>query len=139
MPTESPTIWAEYKDGFEICLRFIDRDELRKKVKRATVSSWDPKTHQKEEKVDEKKYAAELADVILDWRGLSPRVLRSLVVSESRPTENTPYSPQRAEELMRKAYHFDAWVQSTVTELELFNAYEDAELKKKSVLSSSGG
>jgi hypothetical protein len=131
------TLWAEYKDGFILCLRHVTREELRKKVKRATLTGWDPKTHQQTEKIDDERYATELASLIVDWKGLTQDVLRSLVVLDEYPTEN-PYNVKDAEGLCRHAYDFDAWVQSTVTNIDMFRAYQDAEVKKKSLPFSNG-
>lgn len=131
------TMWAEYRDGFMVCLRHVTREELRKMVKRATVSGWDSKTHQAKEDVDPEKYAKELSSLIVDWKYLTPDVLRSMIDLKEYPDDN-PYSARDAEALVKDAYDFDAWVQTTVTNIDIFAAYEAAETKKKSGQSLNG-
>ena len=125
-------IWVEYREGFFLKLKYITPSEFRRLLKRVTVQEWDKQTHERKERHDDDKYREELASIILDWRGFSPKVQMSLFDMKEAPTEDEPYSPASAHVLIEETYGFMRWLQETVMDIDLFNAYEAAERKKKS-------
>ena len=127
------TIWAEYRDGFRVELRYVPREHLRRISERCKVSEWDKRTHQSTEKSDGRKWAKEFAkDVFVNWEGLTPEVLKTLVEMDEYPTTDTPFSVEDAEEILFHAYDFDLWAQQLSADLAAFVAVEEAVQIKKS-------
>ena len=126
------TIWAEYRDGFRVELRYVPREHLRRISERCKVSDWDKRTHQSTEKSDGRKWAKEFAkDVFVNWAGLTPEVLKTLVEMDEYPTTDTPFSVEDAEEILFHAYDFDLWAQQLSADLAAFVAVEEAAQIKK--------
>jgi len=126
------TIWAEYRDGFRVELRYVPREHLRRISERCKVSDWDKRTHQSTEKSDGRKWAKEFAkDVFVNWEGLTPEVLKTLVEMDEYPTTDTPFSVEDAEEILFHAYDFDLWAQQLSADLAAFVAVEEAAQIKK--------
>lgn len=117
------TVWVEYRDGFEVELRYVPRPEFQKLRKRCSVRKWDPKTHQQVEEVEDTKLWRAMAEgLVVNWKGLTPTVLSAMADMTEYPTVEVPFSVDDCEELLSKCYDFDVWVQSTCTEMALFDA-----------------
>lgn len=131
--TVERTLWAEYRDGFFVQLRYLTRAQLRHISERCKTTGWDKTTHEKIEKADQAKWAALFArEVFVDWKGLMPAVLRVMVNLAEYPTEEQPFSVEKAEYLLLNAYDFDLWAQALSADLAAFVAWEEAEQIKKS-------
>lgn len=127
------TVWVEYKDGFELEVRYSNRDRAREFLTRCTIQEWDVATRQFREKVDNKKYARLLAEeVIANWRGLTPPVLKQMVLLDEYPEIEVPFSVDDAEWLLNEAAGFDLWVQQVSHEIAIFNAVRRSEEVKNS-------
>jgi hypothetical protein len=119
------TVWAEYKDGFEVELRFTPRAKLRTITERSLVREW--VEHQMRQAPDQKKYAEIVAkEVIVNWRGLTGDVLRQMVLLDDYPAD-VPFSVEDCAWLLTTAYNFDIWVQQVSTEIEYFAAARKAQ------------
>ncbi len=127
------TVWAEFKDGFCVEIRYSPRAQIKRMVERCQVREYDRATHLPKERIDHAKlYDAISREVIVNWRGLTPAVLRTMVDLKETPTEEIPYSPEDAAELLARAYDFDFWVQQVAADLEYFEAARRASETKKS-------
>lgn len=127
------TVWAKYKEGFEVEIRYLSRDQLRKIMDQCKKTDWDPKTHQIKESLDSDKFYRQQAEhVVVDWRGLTPPVLKNIVDMEPYPETEVPYSVEDCAELLSKAYDFDLWVQQISSDLEYFEASRRASEVKNS-------
>ena len=127
------TVWAEYRDGFQIQIRYVPRAKLQRMLDRCQKREWDPKDHQLKDKLDNEKFYRMIAEeVVVGWRGLTPDVLRKMADMEEYPEEEVPYSVDDAAELLDKAYDFDLWVQRVCSDLEYFDASRRASEEKNS-------
>lgn len=124
----SRTVWAEFKPGFEVQIRFITRAHAERIVTAARSKQWNPGAAAFLEMADDAKYC-EIAgrEMIVGWRGLTPDVLRTMVDMESYPNAEVPYSPEDAAELLDKADIFEGWVKGIARNLEYFQAARRAE------------
>jgi hypothetical protein len=131
--TESEkTIWANYRGGFDVEIRYAPRAKMRRIIDDCRVREWDPKTHQPIERADDEKFFKRVAEeIVVNWRGLTADVLRGMLDLENYPEEE-PYSKESCVELLKGAYDFDRWVQHIATEIELFEASRRAEVTKNS-------
>jgi hypothetical protein len=59
-------------------------------------------------------------EVIINWRGLTPSVLRKIVDMKHYPDTEVPYGADDAAELIRKAHGLEEWILFTSTNLEVF-------------------
>lgn len=127
------TVWAEYRDGFEVEIRYLPRARLRGMLDRAARREWDSKNHRATETIDGEKFARLMAEeVVAGWRGLTPEVLKKMVDMQSYPDSDVPYSAEDCAELLQKAYGFDTWVQQICSDLEAFEAARRAAEEKNS-------
>lgn len=127
------TIWAEFKHGWQIKLRYVTQSEMNDLFREASVREWDVLKGVEKARFDEKKYAALLAERVLkDWRGLTPDALRKIVDMESYPDAEVPYSVDDAVELLLTAHEFGTWVAKLVHDMEIFDAARRAEETKNS-------
>ena len=64
------SVWVPFIDGCEVKINYVSRGELREIAKRATKTSFDPKSHQKIEEIDWDKRDQELGLLAVDdWKG----------------------------------------------------------------------
>ena len=78
------------------------------------------------EELDEEKFLVEYCKaVIKGWKGLKFRYLEELLlvdISELKPDDCLPYTPENAELLMKNSADMDSWVTETVGDLENFTS-----------------
>src|SRR5262245_10934137 len=130
------TVWAEYKDGFAVEIRFIPRSRQRDLVERAQSREW--VDHQMKESTDRKKYSELVAkEVIANWRGLTADVLRKMVVLDQYP-EEVPFTIEDCAWLLHEAYDFDVWIAHISSQIQYFDAARRAEEAKNSSPSPAG-
>ena len=74
------TAWVEWKDGgFDVELKYLSIGAAERLVRDCQIREWDPKSHQKVERMDEDKFKRKLSDLIVGWRGLTAKVASRLV------------------------------------------------------------
>lgn len=131
-------IWAEYKHGWQLQLRHTTKADFQKLYESATTKTWDPKGFEKNS-FDEKTFNVAIAkEVITDWRGLTPDVLRKLCELDEYPDAEVPYSVEDATELIAKLPGLDVWVIKITADWEIFDAARRAE-ETKNLSSSPAG
>lgn len=118
----SRTVWAEFKPGFQVEIKYSPRGKLQKLYEQATAREWDSKGFAKSSIDAKKLYELMAKEVVVGWRGLTPEVLRSLVDMDSYPDTDVEYSVDDAVELLSKVYDFDTWVQRITADMEIFEA-----------------
>jgi len=127
------TVWAEYKDGFEVEIRYLPRGALNRILEDSKKKTWDPAAAIFLEKRDDGRFYQLVAErILVNWRGLKPEVLKKLVDMESYPETEVPFSVEDAAELLEKAYELDLWVQRIATNLEYYEATRRAAEEKNS-------
>jgi len=112
-------------EGFEVTLGYVSREELQKIRKEATQISFDKKTRQPVEELDEVKFT-ELytSKTVLGWKGLKLKYLKELMVvdlGDLDEDEELPYSREQALDLIKYSSVFDTWVSQTITDISNFN------------------
>lgn len=128
----SPTVWAEFIDGFEVEIRYRSREELQEMISEVRTRRWDAKANAIVEGLDEVKYRKAMAsEIVINWRGLSAQVLKKLVILDDYPESEVPYSPEDCVWLLKES-KFDVWVQNICSEVEAFQAVQRAEATKNS-------
>ena len=131
--TASKTVTIDFPGytGMEISLCYLAREELLKLRKKCVTTTFDKKTRQPEEKLDEDKFIVEYCKaVIKGWSGLKYRYLEELLlvdVGELDADDTLPYTQDNAELLMKNSNIFDTWVTETVGDLENFTGNKSAE------------
>ncbi len=83
---ESFEVWFEFRD-FEIKVRYMDKSKLNKMLERSKVRRYDRRTHQPLEDVSDEKLCRNLAQLIIDWRGLTLGKLAEFVPIKIDPAE----------------------------------------------------
>ena len=128
---DSKSVWAEYPgmEGFEVQIANLARERLVALRKGCMISSWDKKTHQQVETLDEKKFIKKFTEAtIKDWRGLKFDYLEQLMlvdVSDKDPNTELPFSLENAEVLVSNSQDFDSWVNEVVFDLDRFRTKRD--------------
>ena len=126
--TPSKTVSCDFPGfaGMTVDLCYLAREELVKLRKRCLSNKWNKKTRQLEEELDEDKFLVEYCKaVIKGWKGLKFRYLEELLlvdISELKPDDCLPYTPENAELLMKNSADMDSWVTETVGDLENFTS-----------------
>jgi hypothetical protein len=116
-------IWVPYKGAFEVEIRHIPRDHSRQISQACQKREWDVDTAQYLTALDKEKFYDVLSrEVLTNWRGLTPDVLRMLVDMKKYPESEVPYSPEDAAELLQRVEGFDVWVQNIARNLDHYEA-----------------
>ena len=124
--TPSKTVQIDFpgRDGFEVSICYLAREELLKLRKRCLSTKFNRKTHQPEETLDEDKFLKEYTkSVIKGWTGLKFSYLEEFLlvdISDYAPDDLLPHTQDNAELLMRNSNDFDTWVTDVVGDLENF-------------------
>ena len=124
--TPSKTVEIDFpgRDGFEVSICYLAREELLKLRKRCLSTKFNRKTHQPEETLDEDKFLNEYTKaVIKGWDGLKFSYLEEFLlvdISDYKPDDLLPHTQDNAELLMRNSNDFDTWVTDVVGDLENF-------------------
>ena len=124
--TPSKTVSIDFpgRDGFEVSICYLAREELLKLRKRCLSTKFNRKTHQPEETLDEDKFLNEYTiAVIMGGDGLKFSYLEEFLlvdISDYKPDDLLPHTQDNAELLMRNSNDFDTWVTDVVGDLENF-------------------
>ncbi len=126
------TVWAEFKRGFEVQVRYASRDRWLDLSNRSQTRRWNPALRMETSSLDPAKYRRNMIEaVVVDWRGLTRAVLESLVLLDDYPDE-VPFSVEDCEWLMEQSGEFESWVQTVAGEAALYNAERRAAETKNS-------
>lgn len=124
--TPSKTVEIDYPgiDGFKVELTYLAREELLKLRNKSVRQTFNKKTRQYEETLDNDKFLTEYCKAIIKgWKGLTYTHLEELLlvdVSSVKPEDELPWTQENAELLMKNSSDFDNWVSETVGDLENF-------------------
>lgn len=141
---ENQGVWTESPwNGFCVRLAFPPRDRFNKLMNGTRRIVTNPATKRPEESVDEEAVSAVYAkNVILDWKGLTPEILSSLLsmttdraktfyTSPKEIADGLPYTEADAKDLMLKSISFDRWVANFIAEPANFAKSKEAEVDLK--------
>ena len=135
LATES-TSWVEFPDieGFRVQLRFLSREDLLKIRKASLVYTFNKRTRQKEEEVDNDKFLERYTKkVIVGWEGLKVKDLAALLpvdMSHANGEEVVEYSEEEALALIKNSTIFDQFITDAMNDFEQFSIKkEEQEVK----------
>ena len=123
---ESST-WVEFPDieGFEINLRYLNREDLMKIRNASLTYKFIKRTRQREEEIDNDKFLEAYAEkAIIGWRGLKIKHLPILLpadISSLDANEEVEYSEDDAIELLKNSNIFDQFITDAMNDFEQFS------------------
>jgi hypothetical protein len=124
--TPSKTVEIDFPgfDGFKVKLTYLAREELLKLRNKSVKQTFNKKTRQFEETLDNDKFLKEYVKAIIQgWSGLKFKYLEELLlvdVSSLNPDDCLEFDHDNAELLMKNSSDFDTWVSETTSDLENF-------------------
>ena len=72
--------WVKYEDtDFEVNIKYLSMMDAEKLVKSCEKYEFDPKTHQKVKAISDDLFKKRIADLIVDWKGLTKQVAQKRV------------------------------------------------------------
>lgn len=134
--TKETSTWVEFPDidGFEVNLRYLNREDLLKIRSASLVYKFNKRTRQKEEEVDNEKFTEKYAEkAILGWRGLKVKHLPSLLpvdISTMNGDEVVDYDPEEALQLLKNSAIFDQFITDAMNDFEQFSVKKAEEAAK---------
>ncbi len=138
-PSEEITALIAYRDGFKARVAFWGEQRLKDAARKSRKITWEG--HQRKEGYDDEKFREHLARAVVDWEGLTPRVLAAMGVLDLRKVpaaerdQPVPHSPEDALWLMGQSLSFSDFVAAAVGDPSLFPLAEE----EKNSSASSGG
>lgn len=121
------TVWAEFKNGFELEICHISKSELQKLAKRCTSLKFDAGSRGRTPQLDPDKFVPEFVRrVVRGWRGLTPTVLATLLpisidkIPEERRKEPIKFSHAQMAVIMKNCYDVDVFLNEIATDLGSF-------------------
>jgi|TARA_E500000178_G_scaffold337704_1_gene377196 hypothetical protein len=121
------TSWVEFPeiDGFEINLRYLNREDLMKIRNASLTYKFNKRTRQREEEVDNDKFLEHYAQkAIVGWKGLKVKHLPVLLpadISSMDSNEDIEYTEEEAMELLKSSTVFDQFITDTMNDFEQFS------------------
>ncbi len=126
------TVWAEFKEGFQVEIKYAARALWADLAARSQVRSWDAKARAEREVIDSTRWRRNIAEtVVVGWRGLDAAVLKKLVLLDEYP-EDVPFTVDDCVWLMAECAEFEGWIQTVASEAALYQAEKRASEIKNS-------
>lgn len=119
--------WVEFPDidGFEVCLRFLSREDMLKIRNRSLTFKFNKRTRQREEELDSAKFIENYADAAIEnWRGLKIKHLPMLLpvdISSMGGDEEVEFTKEDAVDLIKNSTVFDNFVTDSLSDFEQFS------------------
>lgn len=112
-------------DGFKVEIAYLSRERVKKLLDKATSMSYDKRTHQPKETVDDKLFMQLYAkELIRGWKGLTAAHLAELVpvnLDGQDLDAEIEYTAENAEYLLKSSSEIDNWLSSVISEVKNFN------------------
>jgi hypothetical protein len=116
-------------DGFEVEVVNLGREKLLNLRKSCMETSFDRKTRQAVESLNEKKFIRLFTEnTVKGWKGLTLGYLEQLMlvdISAQNPETEVDYTEENAELLVSNSTDFDNWLNEVVFDLEKFRTPRD--------------
>lgn len=121
-------VWLPLFDDVDVLCRHIPQGEFDAIKAAATSVRFDPRTHQRVEKLDDRRFRADLATAVVEeWRGLKDG------------DSDFPCTPENIEFMMQECTEFRLLVLDAPCSLDKMLSAEKAELEKNSETTSAPG
>lgn len=135
---EQPPMWVAYAGSatFEVLTRPLGCKQAEF-IEAATGPKWDLATMQKHQVLNAEKYMQLFLDwVVVDWKGLTVKDLRRLILLKDwkkvkRFKGNIACDAKSKQLLMQFSPAFSTWINRVTLDIERFNAEREAEAEKK--------
>lgn len=121
--------------GVSFDMLFLSKPELQKLVGRHTKTTFNPKTHVREEELDAIAMRREICEkCVKGWTGVTYKWLSSIMTIDVAKIENIdavlPFNQENLATLLEEAYGLDTWILDTVRDAANFQEKKkDAEVK----------
>jgi len=120
--------WIKYIDGFDLLIRFGDRETLEAIYNRCKKYEWDK--HQRIEVADEQKFRKELVKFIEDWKFSTSAAARILPIKEDASLNGQLIDCTDSAKMtvINKVTNFENFLFDAISDLErITEAQEDRE------------
>ena len=123
---DTKAAWVEYPglDGFRVNVTALSRKELTALHKRCSSASFDKRSHQSIEKLDDEKFGREFTLAAVNgWEGFKLAYLETLMLVDLKGKDlqsELEYSPENAIALVSGSIDFDRWLTDVVMDLDNF-------------------
>lgn len=127
------TTWVEFPDidGFEVNIRFLNREDLMKVRNASLTYKFNKRTRQREEEIDNDRFLENYAEkAIVGWKGLKVKHLPLLLpvdISGMDAADDIEYSEDEAVELLKSSSIFDQFITDAMNDFEQFSKKKAAD------------
>lgn len=115
-------------------LAYLSRTDLQAMIGRNTKMDFDPKTHEKIEKLNAEALSKEIADTcILGWKGVTYKWLATVMAIDLSSIKNVDeeleFTRENLNDLLKNTYGIESWIFDTVKDAANFSEKKEAETK----------
>ncbi|MBI3582373.1 MAG: hypothetical protein HY096_00300 [Nitrospinae bacterium] len=110
--------WVNFEGKFDVLINYLSKSELQTRFDRCKKTKY--VKHQPQEDIDTDKLHLELAQCILDWKGLTLSTASKLIPIEipaGQENADVPCTDKNKLTLMQEVYGFDIFIQQASTDL----------------------
>lgn len=135
--TPSKTVEVDYPgfEGFKVNINFLSREELIKLRKKCLTTSFDRKTRQPVETLNEELFLKNYVEsVVKGWSGLKFKYLQELMlvdVAGQKEEDCLDFNADNALVLMKNSPDFDQFVTDVTSDLSNFTKFSSSNSNKK--------
>lgn len=133
---ERPVKFVQYDKNWnvEFKLAYLSRTELQAMIGRNTKIDFDPRTHEKVEKLNAEALSKEISDTcFVGWKGVTPKWVNSVMPLdlESVPNvdEELEFTKENVDTLLKGTYGIESWIFDTIKDAANFSEKKEAEVK----------
>jgi len=127
------TAWVKWPDGdFEVELKYLSVTAGERMLRDCQVREY--RNHQLTERTDEERFRRKIADLVVNWRGLTAAKARKFVNLKAGTPDDaeTPCNPEQKMFVLSNFYGFPTFVLDQAKELHQLGARREEEEIKNS-------
>lgn len=121
---EKLLIWGEFS-GVQVQVEYVPRERLQAMLRACEVVRW--QRHQPVTEMDEERTAAAYAGLVHDWKITVGDLKRFFNVASGDDEKTVDCTRENKVFMLKKAYGFDMWLHSFVTEIQNFREQQAEE------------
>jgi len=110
--------WVNFEGKFDVHINYLSKSDLQAKLDRCKKTKY--VRHQPQDDIDVDKLHMELAQCILDWKGLTLSTASKLIpidIPAGQENVDVPCTDKNKLLLLKEAYGFDVFIQQASTDL----------------------
>lgn len=122
--------WVTWDPGdFKVKLKYLSLKGQEQLVDQCQRTEWDKRTRQKTTVMDEEKFKHKLADLVLDWNGMTPNGIKDIapISSDIDLDMEIPCDPGAKMVALEQFRDFREWVLDTSKELQRYHDEQESE------------